>query len=138
MQRRVIEDLLTKHKKHFRRIGSECACEFIVSTVDGFQGRETDGVVFSAVRSNKRGLVGFLHDQRRMNVAFTRARSTLVVIGSRQTLRTDHNWSRCCLPALPCCISITCVASASPFGPCVQLTFRIVAVAVKHEHIYGS
>lgn len=58
-----------------------------VSSVDGFQGREKEAVVFSAVRSNDFGQIGFTSDWRRINVSFTRARRALVVIGNDQTLR---------------------------------------------------
>ena len=58
-----------------------------VSSTDGFQGREKEAVVFSAVRSNSYGTVGFVSDWRRVNVSFTRARRALIVIGNDQTLR---------------------------------------------------
>lgn len=57
-----------------------------VDTVDGFQGREKEAVVVSLVRSNADGAVGFLADVRRMNVALTRARSRLEVIGDGATV----------------------------------------------------
>jgi len=58
-----------------------------VSSVDGFQGREKEAVVFSAVRSNDYGAIGFTSDWRRVNVSFTRARRALIVIGNDATLR---------------------------------------------------
>lgn len=58
-----------------------------VSSTDGFQGREKEAVVFSCVRSNDYGAVGFVSDWRRVNVSFTRARRALIVIGNDQTLR---------------------------------------------------
>lgn len=57
-----------------------------VDTVDGFQGQERDVIYISMVRSNERGVIGFLGDTRRMNVALTRARFNLVVIGDSATL----------------------------------------------------
>jgi predicted DNA helicase len=57
-----------------------------VDTVDGFQGREKEAVIISLVRSNPQGEIGFLGDTRRMNVALTRARRKLVVIGDSATL----------------------------------------------------
>lgn len=67
-------------------------CEFDkleIDTVDGFQGREKEAVVMCTVRSNNKGEVGFLADARRMNVALTRAKRKLVVVGDSATLGAD-------------------------------------------------
>lgn len=63
--------------------------DIAVNTVDGFQGQERDVIVVSLVRSNDTGDIGFLRDLRRMNVAITRARMKLIIIGNAQTL-TQH------------------------------------------------
>lgn len=68
-----------KYWKPFRSLIS-------VNTVDGFQGQERDVIVISLVRSNEQGDIGFLRDLRRMNVAITRARMKLILIGDRSTL----------------------------------------------------
>ena len=60
-----------------------------VNTVDGFQGQERDIILISLVRSNDGGDIGFLRDLRRMNVAITRARMKLIILGSAQTM-TSH------------------------------------------------
>jgi len=57
-----------------------------VNTVDGFQGQERDVIYISLTRSNRKGEIGFLGDTRRMNVALTRARFKLVVVGDSATL----------------------------------------------------
>lgn len=65
-----------------------------VNTVDSFQGQERDVVYISLVRSNDKNELGFLKDYRRMNVAMTRARKKLVVIGDSATLGNDAFFSR--------------------------------------------
>jgi len=64
-----------------------------VNTVDGFQGQERDIIVISLVRSNDEGQIGFLRDLRRMNVAITRARMKLIILGDKSTL-TRHPFYR--------------------------------------------
>lgn len=65
-----------------------------VDSVDGFQGREKEAIVISLVRSNPRGEIGFLADARRMNVAMTRARRRLLIIGDSATLSHDDFFRR--------------------------------------------
>lgn len=62
----------------------------LISTVDGFQGQERDMIIISCVRSNDKNEIGFLKDYRRMNVAMTRARKKLVIIGDSATLGNDQ------------------------------------------------
>ena len=64
-----------------------------VNTVDGFQGQERDVIVISLVRANDEGQIGFLNDLRRMNVAITRARMKLIILGDASTL-TRHPFYR--------------------------------------------
>lgn len=64
-----------------------------VHTVDGFQGQERDVIMISLVRANDKGNIGFLNDLRRMNVAITRARMKLIILGDASTL-TKHAFYR--------------------------------------------
>ncbi len=64
-----------------------------VSTIDGFQGQECDVIYISLVRSNSKNTIGFLKDYRRMNVAMTRARQKLVVVGDSATIGGDEFYS---------------------------------------------
>ncbi|XP_034220351.1 probable helicase MAGATAMA 3 isoform X8 [Prunus dulcis] len=65
-----------------------------ITTVDGCQGREKDVAIFSCVRASEKGAIGFLADFRRMNVGITRAKSSILVVGSASTLRKgDKHWN---------------------------------------------
>ena len=64
-----------------------------VNTVDGFQGQERDIIFISLVRANDEGQIGFLSDLRRMNVAITRARMKLIILGDAETM-TKHRFYR--------------------------------------------
>ena len=64
-----------------------------MNTVDGFQGQERDIILISLVRANDDGQIGFLRDLRRMNVAITRARMKLIILGDASTM-TQHPFYR--------------------------------------------
>lgn len=80
-QVRLLRQLISRNK-FFKPLRSLIS----INTVDGFQGQERDVIVISMVRSNEDGQVGFLRDLRRMNVAITRARMKLIIIGDSDTL----------------------------------------------------
>jgi len=75
--------------KHLRDDLKEVLLEKDIQTIDGFQGQERELIVISLVRSNSDGMIGFLKDYRRMNVALTRAKNKLIVIGDSATIGND-------------------------------------------------
>ena len=85
-QVQYLKKLIKKYEffKPYRRLIS-------VNTVDGFQGQERDVILISLVRSNDEGQIGFLKDLRRMNVAMTRARMKLIILGNKDTM-TKHTF----------------------------------------------
>ena len=87
-QVQYLRRLLMKREffKPFRR-------QISINTVDGFQGQERDIIIISMVRSNDEGQIGFLRDLRRMNVAITRARMKLIILGDAPTM-TRHPFYR--------------------------------------------
>ncbi|PKI50261.1 probable helicase MAGATAMA 3 [Punica granatum] len=81
-------------KERFKEIFKQESNKIVdIITVDGCQGREKDVVIFSCVRASKGKSIGFVADYRRMNVAITRARSSVLVVGSASTLKNDEHWS---------------------------------------------
>lgn len=87
------ENLRDKHGMKYRELVA-------VNTVDAFQGQEKDVILFSAVRANPdlakggsdKNLIGFLSDVRRLNVAITRPRFVLIIVGNSSTLATNETW----------------------------------------------
>lgn len=87
-QVRLIQKLLADH------LPDDIAHGIDVNTVDGFQGREKLIAIFSGVRSNEKAGIGFVRDQRRMNVGLTRGRSAMLMVGNAKVLRKSAPWRR--------------------------------------------
>lgn len=81
---------LIKMQRFFRSLKRQIS----INSVDGFQGQERDVIIISMVRDNDQGTIGFLRDLRRMNVAITRARMKLIILGNAQTLGRHRFYSQ--------------------------------------------
>lgn len=63
-----------------------------IATVDSFQGREKEIILISTVRSNNKDQIGFVKDERRMNVMLTRAKRLMIVVGNSYSLKSSEHW----------------------------------------------
>jgi len=84
--------LLTPYSRQSKELSNLNLVDCHAYTIDGVQGREFDIVIFSTVRCNEEGEIGFMDDERRLNVAWTRARYGRIVIGDRHTLEHHELW----------------------------------------------
>jgi superfamily I DNA and/or RNA helicase len=86
--------VITPYSAQVALLREQLPADIEIGSVDGFQGREKEAVIISLVRSNVKGEVGFLAETRRMNVALTRARRKLIVIGDSATITSDPFYGR--------------------------------------------
>ena len=98
------EQVKRLRQKFSREFGKNSSTFFDINTVDGFQGQEKDIIILSCVRASNKfnsqhNQIGFLADKRRINVALTRARYSLLVLGNHNTLAKDELWSDLVLAA---------------------------------------
>jgi len=86
--------LLELRTRFTQRYGDEIFHEIEFNTTDAFQGRECEIIIFSCVRANPKGGIGFMTDIRRMNVGLTRAKSSLWILGDSDALSQGEFWSK--------------------------------------------
>jgi superfamily I DNA and/or RNA helicase len=86
--------IITPYSAQVQLLRSQLDEAIEIFSVDGFQGREKEVILISLVRANERGEVGFLAETRRMNVALTRARRKLIVVGDSATITTHPFFDR--------------------------------------------
>jgi len=94
--------VLSPYTKQIQALRHKLPSSIPCSTIDSFQGRESDIVIFSGVRCNAEGDVGFLDDPRRLNVMWTRAKLALIIVGDRRTMSCNQLWKR----ALDACTEV--------------------------------
>ena len=117
------------HLEHLASKVDELDLRIQVSTVDGFQGQESDIIILTCVRSNSRGKLGFLEDLRRLNVAVTRAKFSLIVVCNVQTVSRNEVWKSLMIHVevnQPDCVKFT--ADVSPELESLDKKMK------KHEH----
>ncbi|KDR76562.1 hypothetical protein GALMADRAFT_450547 [Galerina marginata CBS 339.88] len=102
--------VLSPYTKQIQALRHKLPSSITCSTIDSFQGRESDIIIFSTVRCNVEGDVGFLDDPRRLNVMWTRARLALIIVGDRTTMSSNPLWKR----ALDACTEVELLIPSSP------------------------
>lgn len=105
--------VLSPYTKQIQELRHRLPSSVTCSTIDSFQGRESDIIIFSTVRCNVEGDVGFLDDPRRLNVMWTRARLALIIVGDRKTLSGNPLWKRALDACTEVCLPVDPVASSS-------------------------
>ena len=102
---------LSPYKRQVEALKGTLPQGILVSSIDGFQGREADVVLFVTTRCNAAGGIGFLKDMRRLNVVLTRAKAACIIIGDRGTLAResspDERWSGVWKRLLGCSTTLT-------------------------------
>ncbi|EEB95666.1 hypothetical protein MPER_05324, partial [Moniliophthora perniciosa FA553] len=86
--------VLSPYNKQITELRSRLPSMATASTIDAFQGRESDIIIFSSVRCNAEADIGFVDDARRLNVMWTRARLAMIIVGDRRTLEVNTMWKR--------------------------------------------
>jgi len=94
--------VLTPYTKQLKALRNTLPSSVACFTIDSFQGRESDIIIFSTVRCNNEGDIGFVEDARRLNVMWTRAKLALIIIGDRGTMQTNALWKR----AITSCVEV--------------------------------
>lgn len=108
------------------------------------QGREKDVAIFSTVRDGrKHGSIGFVADERRVNVGLTRARSSLIVIGNAKALRTDERWGNLVKQAtrdgsVLCAYLVSCIQYTCLLVSCMQSCRHSLASLVAYTQSYTN
>ena len=82
------------HEEYIKRLLEEKEIKLEVKSVDGFQGREKEIIILSLVRANEKEEIGFLSDLRRLNVAITRPKRKLIIVGDAKTLSSNKTYKR--------------------------------------------